>query len=221
MFEESDEVEDSDEEPMEQDGQDGAGDPDDGDDSDSSDSEGEDGDGGGDDGGDSGNGGDDENGGGDGDDYHAVVLAKEWTIEIHFDLHGDAYYHIKLLSLVRCYHTSVLCSTTWSIGPTLTTLASGRRRCTSTKGVGCATSSMVLQPNLHVQLPSKMLLGRRWWSIVTVTSVTSHGKKIAIFLIVRAARPPATSPHHFWRKSSGLGLLWCAWPKPTPTWIRF
>ena len=98
---------------MEQDGQDGASDPDDGDDSDSFDSEGEDGDGGGDD-----DGGDSENGGGDGNDYHAVLLAKEWTIEIHFDLHGDAYYHLKLLSLIRCYHTSVLCSTRWSIGPT-------------------------------------------------------------------------------------------------------
>ena len=32
-------------------------------------------------------------------------LLKGWTVEIHYDLHGDAYYHPKLLSLVRCYHT--------------------------------------------------------------------------------------------------------------------
>ena len=33
-----------------------------------------------------------------------MLLAKGWTIEIHYDLQGDAYYHPKLLSLIRCYH---------------------------------------------------------------------------------------------------------------------
>ena len=32
-------------------------------------------------------------------------LLKGWTVEIHYDLNGDAYYHPKLLSLVRRYHT--------------------------------------------------------------------------------------------------------------------
>ena len=35
------------------------------------------------------------------------------------------------------------CSTGRSIGPTLTTPASMRRRCTSVKGVGCATSTVL------------------------------------------------------------------------------
>ena len=35
------------------------------------------------------------------------------------------------------------CSTGWSIGPTPTTPASRRQRCTSTKGVRCATSTML------------------------------------------------------------------------------
>ena len=39
-----------------------------------------------------------------------------------------------------------LCSTRQSIGPAPTTLDSGRQKCTSTKGVGCATSTM---PSLH------------------------------------------------------------------------
>ncbi|XP_066381996.1 uncharacterized protein [Miscanthus floridulus] len=42
------------------------------------------------------------------------------------------------------------CSTGQSIGPTPTTPASGRRRCTSTKGVGCATSTMLSQHGSHV-----------------------------------------------------------------------
>jgi hypothetical protein len=97
MFEEPIEVEDSEEVPMEYDVQEGAGDPDDGDGSNDSDSDGDDG---GDDGGN-----DDGDGGDGGDDYHVTLLAKGWSVEIHFDLHGDAYYHPKLLSLVRCYHT--------------------------------------------------------------------------------------------------------------------
>ena len=74
-------------------GNDGGGDGDGGDDGDDSGDDGGDGDG---DGGD---------GGGNGDDYHAALLAKWWTMEIHYDLQGDAYYHPKLLSLVRRYHT--------------------------------------------------------------------------------------------------------------------
>ena len=117
MYEEPIEIEESKEGPMEgeeQGGQDGAGDPDDGDDSDNSDSDdggndGGDGDGGdgGDDSGDDGGDGDRDggDGGGDGDDYHAALLAKGWTAEIHYDLQGDAYYHPKLFSLVRRYHT--------------------------------------------------------------------------------------------------------------------
>ncbi|XP_066374134.1 uncharacterized protein [Miscanthus floridulus] len=121
MYEEPMEIEESDEEPMEEDeqgGQDGASDPKDGDASDNSDSDdggndgGDHGDGG-DDGDDSGHDGDDGSdgdrdggdGGGDGDDYHAALLAKGWTTKIHYDLQGDAYYHPKLLSLVCHYHT--------------------------------------------------------------------------------------------------------------------
>jgi len=108
MFEEPIEIEESGEEPMEengQGGQDGPGDPNDGDDFDNSDSDdgGDGGDGNGDDGGDGdGDGGNDGNGG---DDDHDALLAQEWTTEIHYDLEGDAYYHPKLLSLIRRYHT--------------------------------------------------------------------------------------------------------------------
>jgi hypothetical protein len=113
MFEEPVEVEDSEEEPMEYDVQEGAGNPDDGDGSVDSNSDGgyDGGDDGGDgddrnnDGGDSGDGKDGGNGGDGGDDYHARLLAKGWSVEIHFDLHGDAYYHPKLLSLVHRYDT--------------------------------------------------------------------------------------------------------------------
>ena len=95
-------------------GQDGAGDPDDGDDSDNSDSDdggndggdGDGGDGGDDSGDDGGDGdGDEGDGGDDDDDYRAALLAKGWTVEIHYDMQGDAYYRPKLLSLVRRYHT--------------------------------------------------------------------------------------------------------------------
>ena len=98
-------------------GQDGAGDPEDGDASNNSDSDdgdgddGDDGDGGddsddsGDDGDDGDGDGDGGDGGDDGDDYHATLLAKGWTVDIHYDLQGDAYYHAKLLSLVHRYHT--------------------------------------------------------------------------------------------------------------------
>jgi hypothetical protein len=95
MFEEPVEVEDSEEEPMEYDVQEGAGNPDDGDGSVDSNS----------DGGYGGDGKDGGNGGDGGDDYHARLLAKGWSVEIHFDLHGDAYYHPKLLSLVHRYDT--------------------------------------------------------------------------------------------------------------------
>jgi len=93
MIEEPVEDDDTEEEPMEQDEQEGAGDPHDGDSSDSSDSD------------DHGSGGDDGDSDGDSRDHHAMLLAKGWTVVIHFDLHGDAYYHPKLLSLARCYHT--------------------------------------------------------------------------------------------------------------------
>jgi hypothetical protein len=108
MFEEPIEVEDSEVEPMEYYVQEGAGDPEDGDDSDDSDSDGDDnegdrgdngddgGDDGGNDGGDGGDGEDGGNGGDGGNDYHATLLAKGWSMEIHFDLHGDAYYHPSL-----------------------------------------------------------------------------------------------------------------------------
>jgi len=93
MIEEPIEDEDTEEQPMEQDEQEGAGDPDDGDSSDSSDSDN--------------HGNDSDNGDSDGDshDQHAVLLAKGWTVVIHFDLHGDAYYHPKVLTLARRYHT--------------------------------------------------------------------------------------------------------------------
>ena len=90
MIEEPVEDEDTEEEPMEQDEQEDAGDRDDGDSSDSSDSDNH------------GNGSD--NGDSDGD-HHAAILAKGWTVVIHFDLHGDTYYHPKLLTLARRYHT--------------------------------------------------------------------------------------------------------------------
>jgi len=90
MIEEPVEDEDTEEEPMEQDEQEDAGDRDDGDSSDSSDSDNH------------GNGSD--NGDSDGD-HHAALLAKGWTVVIHFDMHGDAYYHPKLLTLARRYHT--------------------------------------------------------------------------------------------------------------------
>ena len=98
MFEEPIEIEESEEDPMEehgQGGQEGAGDPDDGDDSDDSDANG------GDDGGDGGDGG---NGGNDSDDDHNALLAQGWTVEIHYDMEGDAYYHPRLLVLVQRYH---------------------------------------------------------------------------------------------------------------------
>ena len=98
MFEEPVEIEESKEDPMEENGQGGqeeASDPNDGDDSDDSDS----------DGGDDGNGGDDGGDGGNGDDDdHDALLAQGWTTEIHYDLEGDAYYHPKLLALVHHYH---------------------------------------------------------------------------------------------------------------------
>ena len=113
MYEEPIDIEESEEEPREeakQGGQDWAGDLDDGDDSgnfdydDGGDGDGGDGgDGNGDDGGDGdGDGGD---GGNDGDDDHDALLAQGWTAEIHYNLEGNAYYHPKLLSLVRLYHT--------------------------------------------------------------------------------------------------------------------
>ena len=112
MFEEPIEIEESGDEPMEENGhggQDGAGDPDDGDDSDNSDSDdgGNDGGDGGDGSGDDGDNGDGDggDGGNDGDDDHDALLAQGWTTEIHYDLQGDAYYHPKLLSRVRRYHT--------------------------------------------------------------------------------------------------------------------
>jgi len=93
MIEEPVEDEDTEEEPMEQDEQEGAGDLDDVDSSDSSDSN------------DHGSGGDDGDGDGDSRDHHTALLAKGWTVVIHFDLHGDAYYHPKHLTLARRYHT--------------------------------------------------------------------------------------------------------------------
>ena len=99
-----------------------------------------------------------------------------------------------------------LCSTGQSIGPTPTTPASKRQRCTSAKGLGCTTSTMLSLHSSHVQPPSRMLLDRRWWSIATVTSTTSNGRRIVIFPAVGVANPLATSPHHLARRTIGLGL---------------
>ena len=65
-----------------------------------------------------------------------------------------------------------LFSTERSIGPTPTTPASGRQKCTSAKGLGCATSTVPSLHDSHVQPPSGMLLDRRWWSTATTTSTT-------------------------------------------------
>ena len=43
-----------------------------------------------------------------------------------------------------------LCSTRWSIGPTLTTPASRRPKCTSMKGLRCATSTVLSLHGSHV-----------------------------------------------------------------------
>ena len=91
------------------------------------------------------------------------------------------------------------CSTRQSIGPTLTTPASGRRRCTSAKGVGCATSTVLSLHGSHMQSLSGMLLDRRWWSIVTATSMTSPGRRIVIFPTVGVASLLATLLHHLER----------------------
>ena len=98
------------------------------------------------------------------------------------------------------------CSTGWCIGPTPTTPASERQRCTSAKGVGYATSTVLSLHGSHVQPPSGMLLDRRWWSIATATSTTSNGRRIVIFPVIGAANPPTTSPHHLWRRTIGLDL---------------
>ena len=98
------------------------------------------------------------------------------------------------------------CSTGRSIGPTLTTPASGRQKCTSVKGVGCATSTVLSRHGSHMQPPSGMLLDRRWWSIATATSMTSNGRRIVIFPAVGAANLLATSLHHLERQTLDLGL---------------
>ena len=87
------------------------------------------------------------------------------------------------------------CSIGRSIGTTLTTLASRRQRCTSMTGVRCATSTVLSLHGSHVQLPSGMLLDKRWWSIVTATLTTSNGRRIIIFPTIGASCPPTTSPH--------------------------
>jgi hypothetical protein len=112
------------------------------------------------------------------------------------------------------------CSIGRSIGHTPATQDSVILRCTFVKGVGCATSTVPSQPGSHVQLPFEMLPGRHWWSIVTATSTTSNGKRIAIFLAVGAASLPATSPLHLGRRTSGSSLPWSAWPRSTPTCTR-
>ena len=53
-----------------------------------------------------------------------------------------------------------LFSTGRSIGPTLTTLASKRQKCTSTRGLGCATSTAPSLHGSHMQPPSGTLLDR-------------------------------------------------------------
>jgi len=93
-----------------------------------------------------------------------------------------------------------------SVGPTLTTLASRRQKCTSMKGLGCATSTVPSLHGSHVQPPSGMLLDRHWWSTVTATLTTLHGRWIVIFPAVGAASPLATSPHDLGRQTIGLGL---------------
>ena len=97
------EIEDFDEEPMEdedvqeqqQGGQEGANDPDDGNDSNNSNSDDDD---------DGSHGGDEGEGDNEDDDRRAVLLAEGWTIELHYDLKGDDYYHMKLVTLVRHFH---------------------------------------------------------------------------------------------------------------------
>ena len=144
MFEEPLEIEDSDEEPMEEDeqeeqqgGQDGASDLNDGDDPDNSDSDGDD-DGDGDDGGDEGDGGG----------------TMRVTTMLHYLLRGGQWRSTKICMVMPTTIQSfsplyaattpgALCSTGWSIGPTLTTSAFVRWRCTSVKGVECATSTVL------------------------------------------------------------------------------
>jgi hypothetical protein len=73
----------------------GSSNPDDGNDSDNSNS----------DGGDDGSHGDDEGeGGNEDDDRRAALLAEGWTVELHYDLQGDDFYHLKLVTLMRCFH---------------------------------------------------------------------------------------------------------------------
>jgi len=212
MFEEPIEIEESKEDPMEeheQGGQEGAGDPDDGDDSDDSDSDG--GDGGGDgNGGNSGDGGDGGDDGGDdgngGDEDHDALLAQGWTMEIHYNLEGDAYYHPSFSHLYIATTLDALFSTGRSVGPTLTTLASRRQKCTSMKGLGCATSTVPSLHGSHVQPPSGMLLDRHWWSTATATSTTLHGRRIVIFPAIGVASPSATLLHHLERQTLDLGL---------------
>ena len=49
----------------------------------------------------------------------------------------------------------------WSIGPTPTTLASGRQKCTSERGLGCATSTAPPLHGSHMRPSSGMQLDRR------------------------------------------------------------
>ena len=94
-----------------------------------------------------------------------------------------------------------LYSTGRSIGPTPTTLASGRQRCTSKRGLGCATSTAPSLHGSHVWPSLGTQLDRRWWSTATTTSTTSPGRTTAIFPAVRADSLHATSLHHLERRT--------------------
>jgi len=184
MLEEPAEEEDTEEEPMEQDEQEGVGDPDDGDSSDSSDSDNH------------GNSGDNGDSDGDSRDHHVVLLAKGWTVEIHFDLHGDAYYHPKLLTLARRYHTrcTVQYRTEHWTHPDY--ISFWETEAYIEKEVGCATSTVRLPPGLPMQQLSGTLPCKPWWLTATAALLILHGKKIAIYLAGGVVRHPATSLHH-------------------------
>ena len=94
-----------------------------------------------------------------------------------------------------------LFSTGRSIGPTPTTSASGRQRCTSERGLGCATSTAPSLHGSHARPSSGTQLDRHWWSTATATSTTSPGRTTDIFPAVGADSLHATSLHHLERRS--------------------
>ena len=88
-------MEEEDVQERQQGGQEGAGDPNDGDDSDKYNSDDDD---------DGSHGGDEGEGGNEDNDRCAALLAEGWTVELHYDLQCDDYYHPKLVTLVRRFH---------------------------------------------------------------------------------------------------------------------